>query len=224
MDLTMNCEIEEQLLSRMRKAHQDTLICSPDTDLVIEGYPRSGNTFVHDMIMVLTDGGQRLKIAHHTHAAENLALATFYGVPGCVLIRPPEDAILSYHIYSGYDIEECVRRYRAFYAAVDGLTGPTVIAEFAEITGNFGVVIQKLNSILSRPLPAPANLEAAASAALQRAGTRAIKTHGPDVLRKGGVPSPERDKVKAGLRKRVQNYLRAEPGIHRLYREVVASA
>lgn len=217
----MNQDDEEALLTRMRRGHPDSLICSPESDLVIEGYPRSGNTFIHDMISVLTEGGKRLRIAHHTHAVENLELASLYGVPACVLIRRPEDAILSYHIYSGYPIEECARRYEAFYSSAVDLSGPVVVAGFDRIVGDFGAVVEKLNSILERPIPVAVDLDEAAARALARAGQRARRTHGADALRKGGVPSAERDRVKAGLRDQVQDHLRRAPEIDRLFQRVV---
>jgi len=217
----MNPDRDDDILARMRRGHPESLICNPDTDLVIEGYPRSGNTFMHDMIAVLCEGRRRLKIAHHTHAADNLRLASRYGVPGCVLIREPEDAILSYHIYSANDVEECARRYVAFYESVPALTGPRVVAGFDEVVGDFGPVLAKLNSILARPLPVPADLEAAAAKALKRAAERAEQTHGESAGRKGGVPNPEREKVKEALRGRVRDFLERTQEIDRLYRRVV---
>lgn len=51
-------------------------LCTRYTDIVIEGSPRSSNTFTLDILNVLqTEGMPRLKVTHHTHGVENILIA-----------------------------------------------------------------------------------------------------------------------------------------------------
>lgn len=67
---------------------------TPDTDLVIEGYPRSANTFLFRVIREATHNS--LKIGHHVHRAQQVTMSLKYGIPCFVLFRHPLDAIASY--------------------------------------------------------------------------------------------------------------------------------
>jgi len=72
---------------------QDRLCIGPDTELVIEGYPRSANsTTVYGFIDRQI---RHVKLAHHKHHAAQLLRAVDRGLPAVMLIRRPEDAALS---------------------------------------------------------------------------------------------------------------------------------
>lgn len=63
-----------------------------DTQLCIEGFLRSGNSFAVALVNQHYPG---LAIAHHTHCIAALRLARRHSVPTIVLIRDPLDAIAS---------------------------------------------------------------------------------------------------------------------------------
>src|SRR5689334_19049404 len=66
---------------------------SRGTEIVIEGFPRSANTFA---VVAFRLAQQReIEIAHHLHAAAQIKHAINLKVPVIVLIREPSDAILS---------------------------------------------------------------------------------------------------------------------------------
>ena len=59
------------------------------TDVVIEGFPRSGNTAVFAAFSVAQPS--EIRIAHHTHTPANAIAGVRRGLPVLVLIRAPDD-------------------------------------------------------------------------------------------------------------------------------------
>ena len=99
------------LHAKLAQTHAPNHLCRPDTRLVVEGYPRSSNSFAVDMIGESATGLlRRQDIAHHTHDVANLQIAQAYGIPKVILIREPEAAILSFHIYSNAPIPRCAKK------------------------------------------------------------------------------------------------------------------
>ena len=66
---------------------------TPTTEIVIERYPRSANTFA--LVAFQLAQSRELEIAHHLHAAAQIKRAVALGVPAIVLVREPSEAVLS---------------------------------------------------------------------------------------------------------------------------------
>jgi hypothetical protein len=71
----------------------DHLCVRDDTELVIEGYPRSANSTT--AYGFLDRQSRPVRVAHHKHHAAQLLLASKRGLPAVLLIRKPEQAIIS---------------------------------------------------------------------------------------------------------------------------------
>src|SRR5436309_8002883 len=71
-------------------------IVEADTQLVIEGFQRSGNTFA--VVAFEVAQPQPVKLAHHLHAAAQIVAAVRMGVPTLVLIRDPDESVLSHMV------------------------------------------------------------------------------------------------------------------------------
>lgn len=211
----------EALRQSLLKGHAPHLVCGPETELVVEGYPRSANTFSVDMIAVLTEleGGRRM--AHHTHSVDQLRLAEALGIPVLVLIRTPAEAILSFRIYSDHPPERCIARYRDFYRAVLSLRAPVAVAGFDEVTGDFNRVLERVNPLLRRPVPLSQDLAADMEKARARELARAERTHGALSTRRIGVPDPAREEIKRQMRAEVAAAVAACPDLARLHAEVL---
>ncbi len=121
------------------------LALNDKTELVIEGYPRSGNTFA---VAAFTLAQQRdVPLAHHLHAPAQVLLAARRGVPCLVLVRDPVDAALSRMIRRSFEtarstLGDWVRFHRAVLPVLDRV----VVASFAQITTDFGEVIDRVNA------------------------------------------------------------------------------
>lgn len=76
-----------------------------DTDVYIDGYPRSGNTFLIHLVKGLFPN---LKLAHHLHLVAPIKIALLLDLPVFILIRNPMDCIsskyLKYFTMRGLDV------------------------------------------------------------------------------------------------------------------------
>lgn len=117
---------------------------SKGTDLVIEGYPRSGNTFaVHAF---RTSQLHRTIVAHHLHSPAQVVWAARKDIPTLVLVRKPEDAVLSNVIRLPHrPIKQCLKDYIRFYTSIKPYQDKYVVATLDEITTDFGETINKIN-------------------------------------------------------------------------------
>lgn len=113
------------------------------TDICIEGYPRSGNTFAVLMFNMAND----VRIAHHTHCTGQVARALRYGIPAVVLIRNPVDAITSSAFSLGGPkvVDAEVYRYIAFYRWVKSRVDSIVLCRFETVVTDFNRVIERVN-------------------------------------------------------------------------------
>lgn len=85
----------------------------PNTDLLIEGFPRSANTFFMRIIRAATKS--QLRIASHVHRPEQISMAAHYGVPGIVIFRDPLECVASLVVRnSGYEISDNLKLYQSF--------------------------------------------------------------------------------------------------------------
>jgi hypothetical protein len=115
------------------------------TDIVIEGYPRSGNTFA--VVAFRLAQGREIEIAHHLHAAVQIKRAARLNVPAIVLIREPSEAILSLVVRDPHaSMRWALRSYIRFYSAVIPYLEKTVVAPFATVTSDLASIIQMVNT------------------------------------------------------------------------------
>ena len=85
-----------------------------DTDVVIEGFPRSANTFLVHAFEMAVSG--KLKVAHHFHDPCQIGLAIRSQIPCFVIIRNPLDAIVSWKLKApNIDVRLMLRIYDSFY-------------------------------------------------------------------------------------------------------------
>jgi hypothetical protein len=136
---------------------QDSACVVPDTNLVIEGYPRSANSWTERGFLDRQPLGS-LKLAHHKHHAAQLLRAVQWGIPAVMLIRESKSAVLSWialkeemqhrggrwtYIPSLY---EALGNWIAFYRAVLPYSDRMVIAPFKEVIADVPSVIRAVNS------------------------------------------------------------------------------
>jgi len=126
---------------RPRRRH---LLVTRDTEIVIEGYPRSANTFA--VAAFLLAQGRRVKIARHLHVPAQVIQAVRWGIPTIVLIRNPEDAVPSLLVREhAWPAEQALKDYIRFYSRVAPYQHGFVLATFEEVTQHFGAVIERVN-------------------------------------------------------------------------------
>lgn len=128
------------LARRLKRNHP----FGPGTELVIENFPRSGSS----LAVCAFEKSQPVKprMAHHVHAPAQVIAAVRAHVPALVLIREPEEAVLSMVVREpwmtpGVALKGYVRFYEPLLPYREGF----VVATFQEVVTDFGPVIARIN-------------------------------------------------------------------------------
>jgi hypothetical protein len=129
-------------LYRLARKDQARVV-TPETQLVIEGFPRSANSFARVAFNRAQKG--TVRIATGLHVPAQVIRAVRWRIPTLVLIRRPKDAVLSFAIRDPISVEQALRYYLAFYETVEGYADAFVLGTFEDVTGDFGRVIRHLN-------------------------------------------------------------------------------
>ena len=117
---------------------------SRQTDILIEGFPRSGNSFA---VTAFRLAQQRpVAVAHHFHAPAQIMAAARWGVPTLLLLRDPEDAVLSQVLRCPFlTVRQALKAYVRFYRRLQLYSDRYVLASFESVTNDFGKVIRRVN-------------------------------------------------------------------------------
>ena len=127
-----------------RLARKDpSRVVTPDTQLVMEGFPRSANSFAR--VAFNKAQKEKVRIANGLHVPAQVIRASRWHIPTLVLIRNPRDAVLSFAIRDPISVEQAIRYYLAFYETVEAYSDAYVLGTFEEATGDFGRVIRRIN-------------------------------------------------------------------------------
>lgn len=125
------------------------LVVRPDSEIVIEGYPRCANSF---SVLAFERAQQRpMHIGHHLHAPAQIALGVKYGIPVLALIREPISAAASLITrHPEISPAQALAQYVAFYECVKGYGDCVVLADFRKITSDYAQVIEAVNRRFNR--------------------------------------------------------------------------
>ncbi len=119
-------------------------VVRPGDDAVIEGFPRSANTYATYAFMHAQ--GRSLRLGNHFHSPAQFKLAARYGVPALLVLRRPVDAVLSLVLYeNGLTPEEGFRMYDSFHRPLIGLRDSLVVARFEKVIADFNPSIVAMN-------------------------------------------------------------------------------
>ena len=148
----------------LARADKRRTLAVPRTSLVIEGFPRSGNTFSVAAFMVAN--GANHHIGRHLHGAPHVLRAARIGLPTVVLIREPRGAVLSYLIRRDtLSPDDALLEYLDFYRTALRVRGQFVVGLFDQVVSDFGSITDQVNrhfgTSFTRFEPTPANRDAA---------------------------------------------------------------
>lgn len=148
------------LLKLKRTGHwSQEWIVSAKTDITIEGFPRSGNSFARSAFMSAQP--DKVCIATHVHSAAQVRQSVHLGIPTMVLLRHPADACLSL-VALDYEIAgtrpedistakatatliENLGAFNRFYRDTLNVYDSVVIAEFSIVTADYAEIIRRIN-------------------------------------------------------------------------------
>lgn len=135
-----------------------TRVTSEKSVMVLEGYPRSGNSFALKAFREAQgEYGYFLQIGNHTHSFPNILRGIDLSLPVIVPIRHPYEAILSTCSYitqskgipagkvGKYLLKNYVREYCHFYSRVLTVASKVLVVDFQDIIFDFGSIISRVN-------------------------------------------------------------------------------
>src|SRR5262245_18296418 len=122
-------------------------LVAEDSDLLIESFPRSASSFALAAFNLAQEPA-RFKVAHHTHAPGHVIAAIRLGVPALVLVRDPEDAMVSSQIrHPGRTYTGVLPGYVDFHEPLLPYRGDLAVGTFAEVVdGGVGRITRRLNA------------------------------------------------------------------------------
>lgn len=139
-------------------------VASKSTRLIVEGYPRTANTFAYN-IFEKSFGLKNLNancIAHHVHSSSQLIFGAKNDIPVILLIRNPIDSISSmlikFHEFENED--SCIEwiklysyYYYDFYYRLLKFKNQFLIVKFESIINDYTNVIVSLNNKFDTSFP-----------------------------------------------------------------------
>lgn len=119
-------------------------VIDPDTDVVIDGFPRSANTYA--LYAFQQAVGPDVHVSGHTHAAATVLTAVARGLPCLLVARRPRDSLASLQQHAPrVPLRTLIRANLRFHSRVLPVRDRLVVAEFDEVTRDFGAVMRRLN-------------------------------------------------------------------------------
>ena len=116
-----------------------------DTELVIDGFLRSGSTFVFTAFEHAQP--RKVRVAHHVHAPAQIMAAVQRGIPVVLLIREPREAVLSLVVRLPHlSLAQGLRGYARFYEPLLPYRGGFVVGTFQQATTDVGGLTREANA------------------------------------------------------------------------------
>lgn len=146
--LSSNLFIFKHIISPLSR-HKE-LFLKKDSDLLIEGYPRSGNTFCAAAFYYFSN--HQLSIARHRHEIGHLKHAFSSGVPTLIVFREPIEAISSFILREGVSELFAINFYVKFNSFVLRHNDKLALFEFNDIVNHIENVITRFSSMYNLDL------------------------------------------------------------------------
>lgn len=129
------------LYLRARRRKSLSLLCDSNTDLVVEAFPRSANTYLVSALALATNDA--LRIAHHLHDPVQLDRAARFEKPCVVILRNPLDAVVSWHLKRPeMDCRLMMAVYESFHAVILRHPQSPSFVSFEDVTGRTDATIK----------------------------------------------------------------------------------
>ncbi len=144
-----------EILRVKRRGHWSRdWVVSRDTEIVIEGFPRSANSFARSAFRSCQPN---VRYATHVHSSAQIVQACRWGIPTLVLLRDPEGAVCGDLAFqcelagsepdkvTAQRLNASLYRYIRFYSPLISLKPDFVVGHFPEVIADYGAVIRRIN-------------------------------------------------------------------------------
>ena len=196
-----------------------------DTDLCIEGFPRSANTFA--VVALESCQPTRLTLAHHSHLAGQVLHAVALKIPTLVIVRNPLDAIASLHLRDPQlSIPFLLNEYQRFHKAILPVSDRMCIARFEQVIEDFGEVTQQLNARFGTEYEAFSHTQEHVDECMAHIEDLDRAVHMGGALSEDAVarPSVDRDSKKAGALHHIEQHEHLLQECRAMYESVLEAA
>lgn len=188
------------------------------TDIVIDGYPRSGNGYAVVSFMEANPDVARSRIVHHTHSRHTVNRAVRLGIPALVVIRDPVDAVssrvISFGVRSSSMIDVAAAMYIDFYDGITDLLDSILLVPFEDlISVDFRELTASLNRRFDTSFNEHFDPQVVSASVRSRLGVKGTGRHSP-------LPREDRSRMLAALRPAVEGHptVRRAVELHRQLR------
>lgn len=184
--------------ARLKYRKVPNRLVEPDTELVIEGFQRSGNTFA---VFAFEMAQERpIKSAHHLHSSGQVTRAVKLGIPVLLLVRDPRDSTVSHVIREPcVPMHQALRAWMRFYERVVPVRDRVFVADFSRVSTDFGAVIRDFNVKFGTGYKEFDHTEENVARCFDLIEERNTQRYGRLVEGKVARPSAERREVKSAL-------------------------
>lgn len=194
----------------VRKKHsfegRISLAADPATELVVEGFPRSANSYV---VVGLHTVNPDLRIAHHLHAASQVIYAARMHIPIIILIRDPIDAVTSLKIYDEQvSMDSLFNAYVRFYTTIKSYRSSFMVSTFDTATQQLHDLIRAINDRFALALRTVPDTEDAKMQIFNKLDDIAWSRRGKDqdeatVSRRVSKPDSKRNLMKVQVQEKI---------------------
>lgn len=178
------------------------LSISDSTQLAIEGFPRSANSYA---VLAFESVNPQVKVAHHLHVPAQILRAAKRQIPALVLVRNPEDAVSSFFLRNPeQSVVRALKNYISFYRAIAPYHQSYVVGKFEDITQNYAKTIEQINLKFHTKFALPELSASDRQKVFQQIKEidRAAARNNP---LKMAVPSTEKQSLKANLFEEIES-------------------
>lgn len=139
-------------LPYMRHRHNyPELLPAEDAHVVIDGFPRSANSYARYAAIVAA--GDSAGVAGHTHSPQTLRLAAELGIPAVCVVREPLACVSSLVVHErGISANAGLRAWQRFHRRVADDWGIALVS-FDSVVDDFGAVLTGVNAHFGSSLP-----------------------------------------------------------------------
>ncbi|MDH3755052.1 MAG: hypothetical protein OEU32_14375 [Acidimicrobiia bacterium] len=173
------------------------------TDLVVEGFPRSGTTFAAHALRLAQS--EPIVITNHVHNLSILDVAISRSVPTLVVVREPVDCLASYLVWEpAAPASTVLWEWLHYHSRLVRRAHRLTVVGFEEVRTSLPDIVSRLNHRYGSAFDAPPTTESFRSDVELEVRRRHAQVH-PNQVQSRGVPVPDagRDEAAALARERL---------------------
>lgn len=126
-----------------RFSHRYPNLTDERTDICIEGYPRSGNTY---FVATFLRWNPTVKVGHHSHLAASAKAAVKRRIPTVIIIREPEDAASSVVVWDDcLAVGMALWAYISFYSSLWRYRHHMLVLDFEDVVKQPDECVLRIN-------------------------------------------------------------------------------